>query len=423
MGTISQPLGPGTLLTVIGTHVYNVPRTYPVAVVIRAADGRQISAASTATVAPDLTVYNTRDDANPGSLRHAFNELNQGLGSVITFRIPGTGPFVIAPATPLPVLARPVLIDATTEESFVGRPLVVVSGANLPAGGGNDGITLAGGFSTVKGLVINGFSGVGLVLENQGGDTVENNAIGTDASGTNAVPNFQGVLILGTSGNRIGGAGAGQGNLISGNTSVGIQIFNNQMIGDPTEVFAATGPAANNVLLGNRIGTNAAGTAPLPNSQGVFINDAPSNTIGGTGAGAGNVISGNTSVGVQILGPNATGNVLLGNAIGTNAAHTLKLGNGSGVFVFAAPGNAIDLASNTIEFNASFAVQVRPLSAGPTVESVVVQPVGGTSIVGLKISFTTYLSRASAANPANYLVALLRPNLKPRVRRRHLGRL
>ena len=68
------------------------------------------------------------------------------------------------------------------------------------------------------------------------------------------------------------------------------------------------------------IGTTADGTAPLGNfSDGVAILDSPGNLIGGTVAGAGNIIAGNTGNGVHLSGSSTTGNVLWGNFIGTNS--------------------------------------------------------------------------------------------------------
>ena len=56
------------------------------------------------------------------------------------------------------------------------------------------------------------------------------------------------------------------------------------------------------------------------------------NTIGGTAAGAGNVVSGNTSNGIHISRSGTTGNLVAGNWIGTNATGTAALGNaGDGV--------------------------------------------------------------------------------------------
>ena len=59
--------------------------------------------------------------------------------------------------------------------------------------------------------------------------------------------------------------------------------------------------ASGTMVQNNYIGLNAAGTQPISNGTGISINNnATGNTIGGTAAGAGNVISGNTGSGINI---------------------------------------------------------------------------------------------------------------------------
>ena len=125
----------------------------------------------------------------------------------------------------------------------------------------------------------------------------------------------------------IGGTTAAARNTLSGNTTYGILILAN---------------SSNALVQGNYIGTNALGTAALGNTVGVMLDGATTATIGGTVAGARNVISGNTQGGIIIMGAGATGNLVQGNYIGTNALGTATLGNnGSGVSVS-------NVASNTI---------------------------------------------------------------------------
>ena len=93
-----------------------------------------------------------------------------------------------------------------------------------------------------------------------------------------AIPNGTGVLLLAPD-NTVGGTAAGSGNLISGNTSHGISL------GPPN----ATG----NIIAGNHIGVDATGTMALGNDIGVWVDNVADNVIGGTSAGARNVISGN----------------------------------------------------------------------------------------------------------------------------------
>jgi parallel beta-helix repeat protein len=153
------------------------------------------------------------------------------------------------------------------------------------------------------------------------GNLIVGNRIGTDANGAFALGNSAiGVLLYQSPGNTV------QGNLISGNRFIGV------------EIAAAT--ASGNQVIGNMIGTNAAGTAAVPNGfDGVFINNAANNTIGGTATGAGNLISGNTSSGIQLFGPQSTGNVIQGNALGLDIAGRPTLPNQrGGIFVNTTPG-------------------------------------------------------------------------------------
>jgi uncharacterized repeat protein (TIGR01451 family)/CSLREA domain-containing protein len=99
----------------------------------------------------------------------------------------------------------------------------------------------------------------------------------------------------------------------------------------------------NNVIQGNFIGTNVAGTSAMGNSQsGILITGGSNNLIGGTSAEARNVISGNLNHGVLILGSTATGNQVKGNIIGLDFSGTNTVSNFSdGVSIFASPDNIV----------------------------------------------------------------------------------
>ena len=89
------------------------------------------------------------------------------------------------------------------------------------------------------------------------------------------------------------------------------------------------------------VGIRADGGTAAPNDEGIYV-DGSNNTIGGAGAGAGDVISGNTKDGVEINGAGATDNVLAGNLIGTDVTGTVALGNLTGVEIDSgASGNTI----------------------------------------------------------------------------------
>jgi hypothetical protein len=85
-----------------------------------------------------------------------------------------------------------------------------------------------------------------------------------------------------------------------------------------------------NVIQGNFIGTDVSGTLPVGGQQsGVALNESANNIIGGTDAGAGNLISGNSGTGLVIEGYYSSNNVVLGNLIGTDVTGTTALGNGN----------------------------------------------------------------------------------------------
>lgn len=98
--------------------------------------------------------------------------------------------------------------------------------------------------------------------------------------------------------------------------------------------------ATGNNIQGNYIGTNAAGTGAVANAlSGIDLaSGANNNTIGGATAGSGNVVSGNGRDGIRVQ---TTGNAIHGNYVGTNAAGTGLLGNGE-------HGIEITSASNSI---------------------------------------------------------------------------
>jgi hypothetical protein len=158
---------------------------------------------------------------------------------------------------------------------------------------------------------------------------VQGNYIGTDASGSVAMGQDQmGVFIASGSNNLIGGTTSSQRNLISGDGGVGIGIY--QL-------------ASGNVVQGNYIGTDATGTAALGNLQDVII-ESNNNTLGGTTPGAGNLIAGSTNDGIVI---DASGNVVQGNYIGTDATGTAALGNSRGVRILGTFGGSNNLIGGT----------------------------------------------------------------------------
>ncbi|HIC90387.1 MAG TPA: hypothetical protein EYP04_13430, partial [Anaerolineae bacterium] len=207
------------------------------------------------------------------SLREALLAANNmGGPKTITFAIPtsdtGYNPtdqaWTIQPSSPLPALTSGyIILDASTQgTSAYGGPAVELDGtlASTTAG-----IRIQSGYNTIRGFVINSFSGTGISLA--GSDAISNtiagNYIGTDIAGRSARPNANHGIVneWGASFNRIGGTCPADRNVISGNNWHGVENW-----GDGT---------AHNVIQGNYIGVDASGTLPLGN-QGEGVSITPS---------------------------------------------------------------------------------------------------------------------------------------------------
>ncbi len=208
-----------------------------------------------------------------------------------------------------------------------------------------------GGSAAGTGNVISGNLKDGIDIE--ASCLVEGNLIGTDMLGDAALANAQLGVNVGTAGATIGGTSSGEGNVISGNDYFGVYI------------------GASCLVEGNLVGTDALGDAAVANgSGGVFVN-YPGVTIGGTSAGAGNVISGNNSVGVNIAAPC----LVQGNLIGTNESGTAAVANtGTGINVYNGDyefrtGSLIVTAASTIGGAAAAAGNLISGNSGNGIES------------------------------------------------------
>ncbi|HVG33668.1 MAG TPA: DUF4394 domain-containing protein [Pyrinomonadaceae bacterium] len=303
---------------------------------------RFVPAASAAT----FTVVNT-NDSGAGSLRQAILDANANGGQdTIGFNIPGSGVQTITLASNLPTITDPVIIDGYTQPGTSANFLTDSSNMVLLIelnGNAFSCMRITAGNSTVRGLVINRCNGAGITLQNVGSNFINGNFIGIDPTGTIRRANTgDGVFIDNSIGNFVGGVTTNARNVISGNDLHGVEITN--------------GSLGNNVQ-GNFIGTNAAGTAALGNSfQGVLISTS-GNTVGGSTPGARNVISGNSNGGGVTLSAGANQIFVRGNYIGTNAAGTAAIPNSSGIFTLGTTenneiGGAFPEARNVISGNA-----------------------------------------------------------------------
>jgi hypothetical protein len=383
--------------------------------------------------ADTFTVTNV-DDSGAGSLRQAITEANAVAGlDTIAFDIPGAGVQTIeVSATPLPNITSPVVIDGTTQPGYAGAPLIELHGSNT------NGFYVTAGSSTFRGLVMNGFSqaillsaaggnviescyigpdatgtlaphpsghgirilnnsdgnviggsspssrnllsgtGIAIGVEACDGTVIQGNLIGTDITGTKALPNQTGISLSGASDSTIGGSAVGERNIISANAGSGIGMVGGSGV----------------VIRGNYIGTDITGTKDLGNGMGINDSGMDQAAIGGTGPGEGNLISGNDEYGLYIYN-NADDTTVLGNRIGTDVTGTLPLGNFTGIATAndaggiriggTAPGEA-----NIIAFNQGYTPSSLPV--GALIYSTSKQiPIRGNSIHDneqLGISFT-----------------------------------
>src|SRR5262245_15847044 len=212
-----------------------------------------VGAVAVPLAATTFTVTNT-NDSGTGSLRQAIqdSEGNPGLDT-IAFNIPGAGVHTISPATQLPFINGPVVIDGYTQSGSsvntdpVGTNavlLIELDGTNTAPFG--NGLQIANG-STVRGLVINRWS-TAISVNGGVGNIIVGNFIGTDPSGTIARLNGAGIGGTGVATDTlIGSAAPADRNLISGNAG-GIS-------------------AGDAIIQGNLLGTDKSGLAAIPNTQ------------------------------------------------------------------------------------------------------------------------------------------------------------
>ena len=241
------------------------------------------------------------------------------------------------------------------------------AGVYITAGAQN---TTVGGTGAAARNIISGNTGDGMDLNNVSNTTVQGNYIGVDANGAASLPNGSGIaLFSGSTSNTVGGTAPGARNIISGNAGDGLNLnganattIQGNYIGldltgvvkiangaNGVDLFGATtntvigGTAAGarnficgngsnnagilisglgtngNIVQGNTIGLNVAGTAVANGQQGVALfGGAQSNTIGGSAIGASNIISGNTAEGVALFDSNTNRNAVSQNSIFSN---------------------------------------------------------------------------------------------------------
>ncbi|WP_232056351.1 Ig-like domain-containing protein [Tuwongella immobilis] len=281
-----------------------------------------------------------------------------------------------------------VLIKANSTGNKIGG--IVAGAGNLISGNLNQGVEIIGSSANLIagnyiGMQVGGFNGISNSVSGvRIADGAVNNVIGgaygmgigllgTDAFAGNLISGNRshGVLItgMGTTGNQLfgnligtdrtglaarpnGTSGTGAGvrvELAASSNTIGDSVVNRNVISahPSSNIQLTNAGTTDNLVAGNRIGTNAMGTGALPGTaNGIIIEDgASNNTIGGTGgiAGAGNLISGNQGSGITITGAETSNNGIYGNYLGTTLDGNSNLGNRSnGILILSgASGNRI----------------------------------------------------------------------------------
>ena len=182
---------------------------------LQVTSGNLTSAMTSAfNIAAPTTTFLVRNanDSGPGSLREAIANSNSSFsaGNSISFNVAPGGLVAIALNSPLPPITVPVVLNGETQVGFHGTPIVVLNGKSIATGGFANGLTIFAGNSTVKGLVIDGFSGAGIQLALLGNNVIQDDYIGVDLTGTQRAANAgDGIQIVASPQNTIGGTSPG----------------------------------------------------------------------------------------------------------------------------------------------------------------------------------------------------------------------
>ena len=325
--------------------------------------------------------------------------------------------------------------DGTTGLGNSSRGVDIVQGSN----------NLIGGTAPGSGNLISANqTGIAIITS---GNTIQGNLIGTDVTGTTRIPNGFAVDVRGTN-NLVGGLTAGARNIISGNGSgvsiagsgskvqgnyIGTDITGTLPLGNDFSgviagenvVIGGTVPEARNIISangitfghanvqiglnsndinvtvqGNYIGTDVTGTRALaPTIIGILISRGP-NLIGGTTAGAGNVISGN-GFGIRITEAPPQGNTIQGNRIGINAQGTGPVPNTiSGIDISQSSNNIIggtqNGAANTIAYNSGPGISIGGASTGNAIRG---NSIFSNATLGIDLTTITTPAQPNGVTP------------------------
>lgn len=263
---------------------------------------------------------------------------------------------------------------ATSNNTVLGNRIGTNAAGTAAIPNGIGGVFLIGSGvhdNTIGGTspnVISGNQQHGIVIWSSTANRIDGNLIGTDPTGSNALPNgVTGVLLQsGASDNLL------TGNVVSGNGAVGVAI-----------VHSGT---SRNSLTSNYIGLGSIGAA-VPNAlHGVVIgNGASDNALGGHTIGSANYIGGNSVLGVAVVGAGTTGNMIQNNFIGVAPITSASRGNGVHGIAVLDEATATRVSGNEIAYNAGAGVLIGS-GAGNTIRG---NSIYANGLLGIDLSSTT----------------------------------
>ena len=278
-------------------------------------------ASAAAVGAADTYTVTSAGDSGAGTLRQAILDANGHPGAdTIAFNIAGSGVHSIAPTSALPAITDAVTINGYSQTGALANTNPTGQGLNtvlkIEIDGTNAGATsclkIKADNVTIRGLVVNRCTSHEIDANDLGTTrhnfVIEGSFLGTNADGTQALgPYFTSVNLQSQQDAHVGGTTPAARNLMAG-LNGGDHIVLNDTTGAHIE--------------GNLIGTDVTGLKKITTTHGgVAIGTGTGNYIGGTSAGARNVITD-----VVILGGSglnlATGNFVQGNFIGTDVTGT-----------------------------------------------------------------------------------------------------
>jgi hypothetical protein len=276
--------------------------------------------------AATFTVTNV-NDGGAGSLRQAILDANANAGpDTISFNIAGSGLHTIQPLAGAMIISEAVVIDGFTQAGSSPNTLLVGNDAVYTVeidgtGMTNDLFYIQTSGVTIRGLLINRVPGRS-ILTNGGNDDnqVIGNWIGIDITGTQYLAANATAILIGGSNNHVGGTDPADHNVIIGGSPFGSATLDVEVGGF-------------NVIQGNHVGLNAAGTAvppgsPMPSYGIALVANAHDDLVGGTVPGARNVVWGNAAI---LLGSGSSHGTIQGNYLGTDATGTVSMGATVGI--------------------------------------------------------------------------------------------